>query len=132
MLKQIVAKRLDKQAEDAPHQLEEKNFVLEQPEQGNTVIDEVKEIISLPRYRARTDVMGEEESVLLPEIVVQELHDYVTTTAAMYNPNDFHNFEHASHVTMSATKLVSRIVAPSGIQLETSWAESVKALHDHT
>jgi hypothetical protein len=49
MLKQIVAKRLDKQAEDAPHQLEEKNFVLEQPEQGNTVIDEVKEIISLPR-----------------------------------------------------------------------------------
>jgi hypothetical protein len=76
--------------------------------------------------------MGEEESALLPKIVVQELHVCVTTTAAMYNPNDFHNFEHASHVTMSATKLVSRIVAPSGIQLETSWAESVKALHDHT
>jgi hypothetical protein len=93
-LKQIVAKRLDKQAEDAPQPLEEKNFVLEEPEQGKTVIDEVKELISLPRHRARTDVMGE-ESVLLPEIVVQELHDYVTTTAAMYNPNDLHNFEHA-------------------------------------
>lgn len=29
-----------------------------------------------------------------------------------YRNNPFHNFEHASHVTMSVVKLLSRIVAP--------------------
>jgi len=33
----------------------------------------------------------------------------------MYRDNDFHNFEHACHVTMSVTKLLSRIVLPSDL-----------------
>lgn len=43
-----------------------------------------------------------------------------------YNDNPFHNFEHASHVTMSAVKLLSRIVRPS------SKNQNEEALHDHT
>jgi 3'5'-cyclic nucleotide phosphodiesterase len=44
-----------------------------------------------------------------------------------------HNFEHASHVTMSVVKLLSRIVAPS----EADFAQmegngSFYSLHDHT
>ena len=41
----------------------------------------------------------------------------------------FHNFEHASHVTMSVAKLLSRIVAPD---LEIGPAECNSTLHDHT
>jgi hypothetical protein len=33
----------------------------------------------------------------------------------MYRDNPFHNFEHASHVTMSVVKLLSRIVAPDQV-----------------
>jgi hypothetical protein len=40
---------------------------------------------------------------------------YVTAIASMYRNNPFHNFEHASHVTMSVTKLLSRIVAPDSL-----------------
>ena len=40
--------------------------------------------------------------------------------------------EHASHVAMSTTKLLSRIVAPSARDFDASMAESKMRLHDHT
>ena len=40
--------------------------------------------------------------------------------------------EHASHVAMSTTKLLSRIVAPSTREFDASMAESRLRLHDHT
>ena len=49
--------------------------------------------------------------------------------------NPFHNFEHASHVTQSVTKLMSRIVAPDTIDYdELCYKNKGKAstLHDHT
>jgi hypothetical protein len=42
----------------------------------------------------------------------------------------FHNFEHASHVTMSVAKLLSRIVAPD-LEITDNQCTST-ALHDHT
>ena len=42
-----------------------------------------------------------------------QLTDYVTTIASMYRDNAFHNFEHATHVTMSTHKLLKRVVAPN-------------------
>ena len=50
----------------------------------------------------------------------------------MYHDNPFHNFEHASHVTMSITKLMSRIVAPTVSFDETSQNHDASAMHDHT
>jgi hypothetical protein len=59
-----------------------------------------------------------------------------------YHENPFHSFEHASHVTMSVTKLLSRIVAPSDLlddfEGQNSEADDMKkrkiasTLHDHT
>jgi len=54
-----------------------------------------------------------------------------------YRQNPFHNFEHASHVTMSVTKLLSRIVAPSDVlnNMENSASDVnrlASSLHDHT
>jgi hypothetical protein len=93
----------------------------------------VKEIINLPDYAARnkSDTTSL-ESVVLPQPVVDQLRKYVTNVAASYNANPFHNFEHASHVAMAVSKLLSRIVAPADIDPDDSLAELGKALHDHT
>jgi 3'5'-cyclic nucleotide phosphodiesterase len=58
----------------------------------------------------------------------------------MYNDNPFHNFEHASHVTMSVSKLLGRIVAPKIDLAEANLGSSnsndadqeAAFLHDHT
>merc|ERR1711862_31146 len=51
-------------------------------------------------------------SSLLSPSVRSQLRDYVQTIAlSHYDSNvPFHNFQHASHVTMSASKLMNRIV----------------------
>jgi len=56
----------------------------------------------------------------LDEAVMDQLRDYVSAIARLYPENPFHNFEHASHVMMSADKLLTRIVTSSGNQLKKS------------
>ena len=77
--------------------------------------DEVQEIVALPAFDAAA-VWSEADaaaSVVLGEAVEMQLRSFVRTIAALYRDvNPFHNFEHASHVTMSVVKLLSRIVAP--------------------
>merc|ERR1711935_339001 len=62
------------------------------------------------------------ESIILEDKVIMQLTKLVKSIAGMYNDNPFHNFEHASHVAMSVTKLLSRIVQQNrdGIILPTS------------
>jgi len=113
------------------------------PGEMRMVIDEVQEIIFLPDYRkdhksiSRILHSSKSSRILHPSksshhgttlhsSVMDELRDYVWTIASLYNDNPFHNFEHASHVAMSVTKLLSRIVAPDLDH------EKEKNLHDHT
>ena len=68
----------------------------EKLEKGDTFLDEIKDIIALPRFddtltREPQDV----NAVVIPEAAVQELNDYVTVIASMYRDNPFHSFEHA-------------------------------------
>jgi class 3 adenylate cyclase len=96
---------------------------------NHMVIDEVKEIIALPEDNFSDAIRGAEESVVFHPSVGEELADFVTNIASLYNDsNPFHNFEHASHVTMSVVKLLSRIVAPS----DNDFDEKGESLHDHT
>ena len=88
------------------------------------VVEEVAELISLPAFNESTTALAESK-VELSDAVVSQIQAYVTTIARMYQDNPFHNFEHASHVTMSVSKLLSRIVAPQASQTD-------KNLHDHT
>jgi class 3 adenylate cyclase len=98
---------------------------------GSTVLEEVKEIITLPNFDAQTAQNEVDlDIIVLGAHVEAELHDYVVNIAMMYRDNPFHNFEHASHVTMSVVKLLSRVVAPSDIQVEDDKLAS--SLHDHT
>ena len=50
------------------------------------------------------------DDVVIPDQIASLLEHYVAGIASMYRDNAFHNFEHASHVTMSVTKMLSRIV----------------------
>jgi hypothetical protein len=103
------------------------------------VLEEVVEVIPLPGYDARVHKHQIEDpsKIEIPEAVVDQLSLYVASIALMYRDNHFHNFEHASHVMMSVSKLLSRIVAAEDIfDKVTSSAKDVtndfKAAHDHT
>jgi Adenylate and Guanylate cyclase catalytic domain/3'5'-cyclic nucleotide phosphodiesterase len=56
-------------------------------------------------------VFQRSETQSLPNEVSGQLHQYVSTIASLYRSNAFHDFEHASHVTMSVTKLLARVTA---------------------
>jgi class 3 adenylate cyclase len=45
--------------------------------------------------------------------VESQLHTYVLMISTMYRDHGFHNFEHASHVMLSITKLITRITSPN-------------------
>lgn len=62
-----------------------------------TPLEEVEEIISLPKFNAKAAKKQKDpDSVEIPEVVVEELRSFVTAIAAMYRNNPFHNFDHAS------------------------------------
>ena len=65
------------------------------------VVEEVAEIIEMPKYVKITE--AESESAPINAEVESQLHEYVTAIAQMYRNNPFHNFQHASHVTMVST-----------------------------
>ena len=62
------------------------------------VVDEVAEIIHLPKFSSGPEAEG--ESVNVNKEIEAQLHEYVASIAKLYRNNPFHNFEHASHVTM--------------------------------
>jgi hypothetical protein len=68
---------------------------------GSTVIDEVKEIISLPRFNPEiAQEQADPDDVVLPKAVYSELHHYVANIALMYKDHAFHNFEVKGRHTM--------------------------------
>merc|ERR1711933_21359 len=96
--------------------------------------------MGLPNFDANTFKSIESpDSIELPTEVMTQLHDYVSKICMMYRNVHFHNFEHASHVTMSVSKLLARIVAPDEVMNDESASNTRKstkvfasALHDHT
>mmetsp|Transcript_27767 Transcript_27767/g.64985 ORF Transcript_27767/g.64985 Transcript_27767/m.64985 type:complete len:1198 (+) Transcript_27767:98-3691(+) len=76
-------------------------------------LDEVKEVISISNCGFQPSHMPPDEPLeKLNKVAKTQLHDYVSTIAAMYKDNAFHNFEHASQVAMAECKLLSRVVNP--------------------
>jgi hypothetical protein len=104
---------------------------------GTTVLEEFKEIIALPKFDSGVLEKEVDPKLLnLPSQLEEEVRDYVTTIALMYRDNPFHNFEHCSHVAMSVSKLLSRIISPTDINFEEkvqkASAKTASTLHDHT
>jgi class 3 adenylate cyclase len=98
-----------------------------------TALDEVCDVIILPREAAQ--YKQDPGKVVLPPQVIAQLRDYVVMIASMYRENYFHCFEHASHVTMSVTKLLSRVVTSDAIDYnEMSYKNmnGTSKLHEYT
>lgn len=108
MLKRIVAQE-ENEKEKKPQSLARLNYNKMLPR------DEIAEKIEMPELdpEAVKKSLSSHE-VELPTVVVIQLEDLVSTIAHLYHNNGFHNYEHACHVTMSANKLLSRIVIPAG------------------
>lgn len=81
---------------------------------ASSLIEEVKEVIRLPNFDAVAyKEMIDPDSIEFPFEVQTQLQQYVAAIANLYRSTPFHNFEHASHVTMSLNKLLQRVVTPS-------------------
>ena len=98
-------------------------------EHEGTVLEQCKEIISLPRHVTMRDFKSRQDpdSVELDRKVVQQLRALVSSFADMYEDNPFHNFEHASHVTASVCKSLHRIVS-----VEETDAKTIEDLAGHS
>eukprot|EP00934_Nitzschia_sp_Nitz4_P000060 Nitzschia sp. Nitz4//scaffold32_size149145//116844//124363//NITZ4_002897-RA/size149145-snap-gene-0.11-mRNA-1//1//CDS//3329548123//60//frame0 len=78
---------------------------------GKTVLEDFQEVIELPKVTmAMLRDRRDRDAVVIEPKVLAQLRSFIARIADMYNPNAFHNFEHASHVTASVAKLLSRIV----------------------
>ena len=80
---------------------------------NHTYLDEVAEVIELPKSSGQDFEGIDVHGIKINSVVANEVRQLVKHIATLYNNNPFHNFEHASHVTMSILKLLSRIVKPS-------------------
>jgi hypothetical protein len=65
---------------------------------SSTICDEVAEIITLPAFSSCSPT--DDSVVSIDQEVEQQLYDFVVSIARKYRKNHFHNFDHASHVTM--------------------------------
>eukprot|EP00934_Nitzschia_sp_Nitz4_P007445 Nitzschia sp. Nitz4//scaffold17_size182527//156864//160606//NITZ4_001879-RA/size182527-snap-gene-0.304-mRNA-1//-1//CDS//3329539415//7435//frame0 len=83
---------------------------------SGTILDEVKEIISLTNKKSK--LKRDPNRVFIGRKEESQLRDYVKTVASMYRSNPFHNFEHASHVMQSMTKFISRIVKTDAVDFK--------------
>jgi len=77
------------------------------------IFDEVQESISLPTRP--TKYLQDPNKVVLSSVVQNQLHDFVSSVAFLYRDNHFHSFAHASHVLMSISKLLTRVVTQETI-----------------
>ena len=69
------------------------------PPEGKTCMDEVKEVIHMPKFDAKQAIGDEYKSVQIDPVIIRDLGEYVTGVAKMYRNNPFHNFEHAWYVS---------------------------------
>ncbi|CAJ1959103.1 unnamed protein product [Cylindrotheca closterium] len=78
---------------------------------GVTVLEEFAPIIELKHFQA-DDLSNrmDPSKIDIGEAARSQLRKLLATFAFMYKENPFHNFEHASHVTASVKKLLSRII----------------------
>ena len=78
----------------------------------------VSEVIELPRFDpriARRQSLSTTKANAITQAVRSQLRAYVARIASYYKGVPFHNFEHASHVALSANKLIKRIIAPEDV-----------------
>lgn len=128
LLQQVIAQRQGETSKRKGPSLDKREKELTKHKQ---CLEEVTEIIALPSYNHKA--YRDPRNVEIPPEVIKELQHFVCVIASLHRDNKFHNFEHASHVTMSVSKLLNRIVAPDDvISRKSGHTDLALSLHDHT
>jgi hypothetical protein len=87
----------------------------------------IKAIINLPRYSITKADTDPSDVTIHPDAILQ-LKYFIGCIPCLYkNENPFHNFEHATHMTLLVFKLLKRIVASTMEQQD----DNERELHDH-
>jgi class 3 adenylate cyclase len=84
---------------------------------GESVLQSVAEmtdVIEMPNFENST-VDASSSMELIGSEVRSQLRQYVAAISLLYRDNAFHNFGHACHVAMSASKLLKRITTPDDV-----------------
>lgn len=100
-----------------------------------TVLEEITESIELPKFdpRAAKAIAARSSAIRVPNELVSELREFVKSVSKNYRKNPFHNFSHAIHVTMSANKLLDRIVKPEFVNYHRESVFQIASdMHDYT
>jgi 3'5'-cyclic nucleotide phosphodiesterase/Adenylate and Guanylate cyclase catalytic domain len=97
-----------------------------------SLLHEMTEIISMPDFSETRSLDGSIPSDLISSSVKDELREFVHQIARGYRDVPFHNFEHASHVIMSAGKLMKRIVNPDEVDVSKDSVEVARSIHKKT
>jgi class 3 adenylate cyclase len=129
-LQKLIARRKAAMRSQSSRRLQSIN-VKRRPEMKSQVVDEITVIITMPSFNEQT--VNTETDPTLIDIGMKarsQLRDYVAHIAALYHDNAFHNFEHASHVVMSASKLLQRIITPHTVDYRAD--ESGKTFKSHS
>jgi 3'5'-cyclic nucleotide phosphodiesterase/Adenylate and Guanylate cyclase catalytic domain len=96
-----------------------------------TLIHEITEFIEMPEFVPESGQAANIQD-LVPPSVRLEIQAFVLRIAHLYRDVPFHNFEHASHVTMSAGKLMKRIMNPDAVDITQGSAEIERSVHHKT
>eukprot|EP00934_Nitzschia_sp_Nitz4_P004019 Nitzschia sp. Nitz4//scaffold52_size167869//61271//65053//NITZ4_002272-RA/size167869-snap-gene-0.211-mRNA-1//1//CDS//3329554023//4009//frame0 len=109
--------------------------IVESRNEGKIVMDELTEVLTLPPFDA-DEYWDPVTNSAEPEIDVarikSQLRDFILRIARLYRDVPFHNFEHVSHVVMSASKLMNRIVNPEEVDYQQDPQKVAKDIHDMT
>ena len=79
---------------------------------GFLVVKEVAEIITISDFDDAVVNVQDPTTFELSDIVQKQLYAFVHCIISRYHDSPFHNFEHALHMTMSVSKLLSCIITP--------------------
>ncbi|CAB9511817.1 Receptor-type guanylate cyclase gcy [Seminavis robusta] len=102
-----------------------------------SLVNHVAESIPFASYEEGLE-QEDPSKVILGRKVVAQVREYVEECASLYNDVAFHNYEHASHVVLSANNLLGQIITPDqgGFQkLETNangGSKISREFHDRT
>jgi 3'5'-cyclic nucleotide phosphodiesterase len=101
--------------------------------ESTSILNEVVEDIEMPDLEAKVFLNRSKvdaEKIKLTTSAKMQLESLVRAIAAMYRPNLFHNFEHASHVARSLSVLLARVTALE--QQTPPWGGGENSCSNHT
>lgn len=110
----LLMRLLKKVVADRSKRRRRRSSILASGSNHGTPFDQVVEVLPLEVFSEKAaQIETELQSVEINGNVRSQLFDYVAEIASLYHDNPFHDFEHASHVAMSAAKVLMRIVNPT-------------------